>query len=88
MGQFFCLPVEGDKDPCDDGSDSNDESLEPESELWRGSVEQPVRQDLQQLAEWSAAQDEKLSIMHEDVCKIREIFARQLKIKGKEEKLF
>ena len=71
-----------------DGSDSNDESLEHESELWRGSVEQPVRQDLQQLAERSAAQDEELSIMHEDVCKIREIFARQLKIKGKEEKLF
>ena len=79
---------EGDAVPCDDGSDSNDESLEPESELWRGSVEQPVRQDLQQLAERSAAQDEELSIMHEDVCKIREIFARQLKIKGKEEKLF
>ena len=75
------------EDFCD-GSDSNDESLEPESELWRGSVEQRVRQDLQQLAERSAAQDEELSIMHEDVCKIREIFARQLKIKGKEEKLF
>ena len=27
-----------------DGSDSNDESLEPENELWRGSEEQPVRQ--------------------------------------------
>jgi len=25
---------EGDADPCDDGSDSNDDSLEPESELW------------------------------------------------------
>ena len=35
---------EGDDDPCDDGSDSNDESLEPENELWRGSEEQPVRQ--------------------------------------------
>jgi len=77
------------EDFCD-GSDSNDESLEPESELWRGSEEQPLRQEdfVQQLAERSAAQDEKLSIMHEDVCKIREIFARQLKIKGKEEKLF
>ena len=27
-----------------DGSDSNDESLEPENELWRGSEEQPERQ--------------------------------------------
>mmetsp|Transcript_1429 Transcript_1429/g.1771 ORF Transcript_1429/g.1771 Transcript_1429/m.1771 type:complete len:96 (+) Transcript_1429:121-408(+) len=27
-----------------DGSDSNDESLEPENELRRGSEEQPVRQ--------------------------------------------
>ena len=26
-----------------DGSDSNDESLEPENKLWRGSEEQPVR---------------------------------------------
>ena len=34
---------EGHEDPCDDISDSNDESLEPESELWRGSEEQPVR---------------------------------------------
>ena len=34
---------EGDSDPCDDGSDSNDLSLEPGSELWRGSEEQPVR---------------------------------------------
>ena len=36
---------EGDAVPCDDGSDSNDESLEPESELWRGSEEEPVRQE-------------------------------------------
>ena len=36
---------EGHEDPCDDGSDSNDESLEPESELWRGSEEQPARQE-------------------------------------------
>ena len=27
-----------------DGSNSNDESLEPENELWRGSEEKPVRQ--------------------------------------------
>ena len=40
-----------------DGSDSNDESLEPESELWRGSEEQPVRQEdfLQQVAKQEAA---------------------------------
>ena len=36
---------EGDEDPCDDGSDSNDEGVEPESELWRGSEEQPVGQE-------------------------------------------
>ena len=36
---------EGDEDPCDDGSGSNDESLEHESELRRGSEEQLVRQE-------------------------------------------
>ena len=35
---------EGDEDHCAD-LDSNDEGLEPESELWRGSEEQPVRQE-------------------------------------------
>ena len=35
---------EGDEDSRDDGSDSNDEGLESESELWRGSEEQPVGQ--------------------------------------------
>ena len=56
---------EGDEDPCDDGSDSNDESLEPESELWRGSEEQPARQEdfLQQPAKQEAvprASDQKV----------------------------
>ena len=49
--------LSGEVDLCDDGSDSNDESLEPESELWRGSEEKPVRQKdfLQQLSKQEAA---------------------------------
>jgi len=51
------LSEEGHEDPCDDGSGYNDESLETESELWRGSEEQPVRQEdfVQQLAKQEAA---------------------------------
>ena len=52
-----------------DGSDSNDESLGPENELWRGSEEQPVRQGgfVQQPAKQEAApKTSEQSVAEED----------------------